>query len=208
MKLYWAPRTRSLTSVWLMEEAGMPYERVLVDTLGGEQDTPAYRAINSMGKVPALVDGDTHVSETGAICTYVADRFPEAGLAPRPDDPTRGDYLRWMFFAGSCIEPAYMQKFSNWETVKSRAAWGDYETVVKALEDGLTEGPWITGERFTAADVVIGSAVFFGLAFGLLDKNPVFSGYAERCEARPALQRARKIEADAVAAMEASKSGS
>lgn len=199
MKLYWAPQSRSVTAIWLLEEIGAPYELELVDIPSGAQDQPAYRAIHPMGKVPALVDGETTVTEQGAICLYLGDRFPEAKLAPPIGDPARGTYLRWLFFAGNCIEPAYMQKFSGWETVKSRAAWGNYELVVETLEKGLSQNPWIAGPEFTTADIMIGGGVFFGLAFGILEKKPVFTAYAERCGARPAFQRSRQIEAEAMA---------
>lgn len=194
MKLYWAPRTRSLTSVWLLEEIGAPYQLELVDIRSGGQDTPQYRSINPMGKVPALVDGETVVTEQGAICVYLGDRYPDAGLAPPIGDASRGAYLRWLFFAGNCIEPAYMQKFAGWETVKSQAAWGNYDLVVDVLDKALANAPWIAGKRFTAADAMIGSAVFFGLAFGILDKRDTFTAYAGRCSARPAFLRAKQIE--------------
>ncbi|MCG6856467.1 MAG: glutathione S-transferase family protein [Salaquimonas sp.] len=202
LKLYWAPQSRSVTSIWLLEEIGAPYERVLVDIRAGEQDTPEFRAINPMGKVPALTEGEAIVAEQGAICAWLGDRFPEAGLAPKIGDPLRATWLRWLFFAGNCIEPAYMQRFSGWDTVKARAAWGNPETVFAALEKGLENGPWICGERFTTADIMIGGGVFFGLAFGMLDKRPVFAEYAERCAARPAFRRSREIEAEAVASQQ------
>lgn len=197
LKVYWAPQTRSFSALWILEEAGVPYEKQLVDIRSGVQDTPAYRAINPMGKVPALQEGEMIVAEQGAICAWVADRFPEAGLAPSTDDPKRGAYLRWLFFAGNCIEPAYMQKFSGWTTTKSRAGWGTYELVVDVLDDALKEGPWILGERFSAADVMIGGGVHFGVEFGILPPRPNFAAYKERCVARPAFQRALAIEAEA-----------
>src|SRR5262249_34592954 len=107
MKLYWAPQPRAGRAVWMMEEAGAPYERVLVDIRSGAQNTPAYHAVNPMEKVPALTDGDAAVAESSAICAYVADRVPEAGLAPPIGDPSRGRYLHWLFFAAGCIEAAY-----------------------------------------------------------------------------------------------------
>ncbi|MCC6946603.1 MAG: glutathione S-transferase family protein [Bradyrhizobiaceae bacterium] len=197
LKLYWAPQTRSFSALWVLEEAGVPYEKELVDIRSGVQDTPAYRRINLMGKVPALRDGDMIVAEQGAVCAWVADRFPEAGLAPSIDDPKRGAYLRWLFFAGNCIEPAYMQKFSGWSTVKSRAGWGNYELVVDVLDDAVKEGPWVLGERFSAADVMIGGGVYFGMAFGVLPERPSFAAYRERCVARPAFQRTLAIEQEA-----------
>jgi glutathione S-transferase len=157
-----------------------------------------------MGKVPALVDGAATVAETGAICAYVADAVPEAGLAPAIGDPLRGRYLQWLFFGGNCIEPAITQKFAGWTIEPSTAGWGSYERVVAVMEEALRAGPWILGERFTAADVVIGSGVYYGVrVFRMIEPRPVFDAYIDRLGARPALQRAQAIEAEAVAAEEA-----
>src|ERR1700750_3200483 len=109
MKLYWAPRTRSFSALWLMEETGQPYERVLTDTSTGAQKTPEYLAINPMGKVPALKDGEATLAEAAAICAYVAERYPDARLAPPLGDPLRAKYLYWLFFAPGCVEPAMVQ---------------------------------------------------------------------------------------------------
>ena len=200
MKLYWAPNSRSLTVVWMLEELGVPYERVLVDIRSGEQDKPAYRAIHPMGKVPALVDGDMIVSEQGAICVWLADRFPERKMAPAIDDPARGSYLRWMFFEGNCIEPAFTEKANGWNTKKSQVGWGSYELVVNVLDRALKQGSWIMGDHFTAADVMIGSAVNFGLAVNILEKRPSFDAYQTRIAARPAFIRTRELNARAAAA--------
>lgn len=199
MKLYWAPQTRAFSALWMLEEVGQPYERVLVDIRAGAQDSADYRAINPMGKVPALADGEAVVAEQAAICLYLGDRFPEAGLAPAIDDPRRGRYLQWLFFVGNCVEPAYMQKHLGFEAAKSQAGWGSYDHVVDVLEDALRTGPWVLGDRFTAADVMFGCAVYFGLAFGLLDSRPAFTAHSERCTARPAFQRASEIEKAALA---------
>jgi glutathione S-transferase len=204
MKLYWAPNSRSVTIVWMLEELGVPYERVLIDIRTGAQDEPAYRAIHPMGKVPSLVDGDTTVSEQGAICVWLADRFPEQKLAPAIGDPARGDYLRWMFFEGNCIEPALTEKANGWNTKKSQVGWGSYELVVDVLDDALKDAlkrdRWIMGDRFTAADVMIGSAVNFGLAVQILEKRPSFEAYQTRIAARPAFIRTQELNARASAA--------
>lgn len=197
MKLHWCPKTRSFTVLWLLEELGVDYQRQLVDIRAGDQDRPEYRAVNPMGKVPAIEHEGTVVTEQGAICVWAADRFPKAGLAPGVADADRGAYLRWLFFAGNCIEPAYMQKAMGWTTEKSMAQWGNYELVADVLEDALRTGPWILGDKFTAADVMIGSGVHFGLGFGLLDKREAFTAYQARCAERPALKRALEIEAAA-----------
>jgi glutathione S-transferase len=124
MKLYWSPRSRSFTALWLMEETGQPYERVLTDISTGAQKAPEYLAINPMGKVPALQDGDATLAEAAAICAYVAERYPEAKLAPPLDDPRRAKYFQWLFFSPSCIEPALIQIFTKLEVPPSTAAWG------------------------------------------------------------------------------------
>jgi glutathione S-transferase len=200
MKLYWAPNSRSLTVVWMLEELGVPYERVLIDIRSGAQDKPAYRSIHPMGKVPALVDGETTVSEQGAICVWLADRYSEKKMAPPIGDPARGDYLRWMFFEGNCIEPALTEKANGWDTKKSQVGWGGYELVVDVLDEALKQGPWMLGERFTAADVMIGSAVNFGLAVKMLETRPSFEAYRNRIAARPAFIRTQELNARAAAA--------
>ncbi len=141
MKLYWAPRSRSFSALWLMEETGQPYERVPVDITAGAQRTPEYLAINPMGKVPALSDGDATLAEAAAICAYVAERYPEAKLAPALGDPLRAKYLYWLFFAPSCIEPAMVQVATKIEMSSVSAGWGDAQRVFDVLDAALMKGP-------------------------------------------------------------------
>ena len=119
IQLYWSPRSRSFSAIWLMEETGLPYERVLTDISTGAQKAPEFLKINPMGKVPALKDGDAALGEAAAICGYIADRCPEAKLAPAPSDPKRARYLQWLFFSPSCIEPALIQIFTKLEVPAS-----------------------------------------------------------------------------------------
>ena len=199
MKLYWAPGTRSLRTLWMLEEAGVDYERVHVDIRNGGQNDPAFRKINPMGKVPAFEDGAAQLAESAAICAYIAERCPEAGLAPKIGDPLRGRYFHWLFFAPGCIEPAFTQKFANIELPTTAAGWGDFTRVFDALETALKPGPWILGETFSAADVMIGCDLLFGVErFKIVEPRPVFAAYLERCHARPALQRALAIDAAGV----------
>lgn len=203
MKLYWCPQTRAFRALWMMEEAGRPYDRVLVRIRKGEQNTPEFRAINPMGKVPALADGDAKVAESAAICAYVAERCPEAALAPPLGDPARGRYLNWLFFAAGCVEAAYTQKMTGLTVPggTATAGWHSFERVVDVLEAALKPGPWLLGERFTAADVMIGSDLHFGLRLmKVVPPRPAFLDYLARCEQRPALQRAMAIEAEAAKA--------
>ena len=196
MKLYWCPQTRSFRGLWLMEEAGRPYERVLVDIKKGDQNKPAFRAVNPMGKVPALSDGEAKVAESAALCAYVAERCPEAKLAPPVGDPARGRYLHWLFFAAGCIEPAYTQKFTNLALAESTAGWGSFDRVVGVLEQVVQPGPWILGERFSAADIMIGADLHFGMTLlKILPQRPAFLAYVGRCSERPAFKRAMAIEA-------------
>jgi glutathione S-transferase len=196
MKLYWAPRSRSFTALWLMEEAGKPYERVLTDITSGGQKTPEYLAINPMGKVPALQDGAATLAEAAAICAYVAERCPEAQLAPALGDPLRAKYLYWLFFAPGCIEPAMVQVATKIEMNSVAAGWGDAQRVYDVLDKALEKGPWILGEKFSAADVAIGSALNFSVRlFKMVPSRPSFDAYLARCMARPAFQRAEKIAA-------------
>lgn len=195
MKLYGAPQSRAFRMLWMLEECGARYEQVLVDIRAGAQNTPGYHAINPMEKVPALVDGETKVAESGAICCYLADRFPEAGLAPGINDPARGPYLRWLFFSGSCIEPSWMEKVLDVTPPPSSAGWSSYGRVLDVLDEALAEGPWLLGDRFTGADVMIGSDLYYGCRlFKLVEPRPSFDAYIDRCAARPAFQRAGEAD--------------
>lgn len=188
---YHAPNTRSSTIRWLLEELGAPHEQHVVDFERNEQREPAYLAVNPMGKVPAIRHNGVLVTELGAICTYLADAFPAAGLAPPIGDPDRGPYLRWMFFYGNCVEPAIVDKALKREPGRpSMMPYGDFETTVETLAVALRPGPFLLGSRFTAADVLMGSGVTWTTMFGLLPKLPEFDAYIAAVTARPANQRA------------------
>lgn len=194
MKLYWSPR--SFSGLWLMEETGQPYERVLTDISTGAQKTPEFLAVNPMGKVPALKDGDVSIAEASAICAYVADRYPEAKLAPPIGDPRRAKYLQWLFFGPSCIEPALIQIFTKLEVPASTAAWGSATQVFDVLDAALERGPFLLGDMFSAADIIIGSGLNFAIRlFKMVPTRPSFDRYIDACSARPAFQRAEMIAA-------------
>ncbi|MBX9710733.1 MAG: glutathione S-transferase family protein [Xanthobacteraceae bacterium] len=196
MKLYWAPRTRSFTAVWLMEEVGEPYERVPVDLSTRAHKTPEYLAINPMGKVPALADGEVFIAETAAICAYVAERHHDKNLAPPIGDPLRAKYLQWLFFSPGCIEPAIIQIYTKLDIPPRTAAWGDADQVFGVLDAALAKGPWILGDMFSAADVMIGSGLNNAIRiFKMVKARPNFDRYIDACVARPAFQRAMAIEA-------------
>jgi glutathione S-transferase len=199
MQLYWWPKTRSLRALWMLEEVGAPYERVPVNIQQGGQKDAAFLAVNPMGKIPALADGEAKLAESAAICAYLADKYPQAGLAPPIGDPRRGRYLHWLFFAPACVEPAFTQKFANVSLPESSAGWGSYERVFKVLEQALDGGPWLLGESFSAADVMIGSDLWFGIElFKIVEAEPAFRAYIDRCLERPAMQRALAIDAAGV----------
>jgi glutathione S-transferase len=196
MQLYWSPRSRSFSTLWLMEETGQPYERVLTDISTGAQRKIEYLAINQMGKVPALKDGDVTLAESAAICAYVAERYPQARLTPPVGDPLRARFLYWLFFLPACIEPAMVQIATKLEMNSVAAGWGDSQRVFDVLDAALEKGPWILGENFSAADVAIGTALNFSVRlFKMVPSRPSFDTYIARCVARPAFQRAEKIAA-------------
>jgi glutathione S-transferase len=196
MKLYWAPRTRSFSTLWLMEETGQPYERVLTDLSKGEHKSAEYLAINPMGKVPALTDGEATLAEAAAICAYVAERYPQAKLAPPLGDPLRARYLYWLFFSPGCIEPAMVQLATKIEMNPTAAGWGDAKLVFDVLDAALSKGPWLLGDTFSAADIMVGSGLNFAVRlFKLAPLRPSFDRYLDRCAARPAFQRAGAIAA-------------
>ena len=195
MKLYHCPQTRAFTSLWMMEEAGEPYEIVRVDIRAPGHPTDAYKKINPMGKVAGLEDGGIGFGETAAILLYVADKFPQKKLAPLPTDPRRGRFLQWLMFSATTLEPAMVEKRMGHTPNSLQSGWGDYDRAFSALEAALKPGPWLFGDQFTAADLYIASSLGFGMMFGMIDKRPAFVEFAERAQSRPAFKRAQEIEA-------------
>lgn len=191
LKLYHATPSRSTVAMWMLEELGEPYEIELLNLRAADQRKPDYLAINPMGKVPTLVDDGVVVTEVAAICCYLADTYPKAGLAPAIGDKLRGPYLKWLFFSPSCVEPAMIDKaIQRPPAPRSTAGWADYDTVVSVLRDALGKAdPYILGERFTAADVVVGANLNWGMQFKLLPDLPEFVAYTDTIKKRPALQR-------------------
>lgn len=192
LTLYHAAPSRSSIVRWMLEEVGEPYDLHLVNLAKGEQHQPEHIAVNPMGKVPALRHGDAVVTEAAAICTYLADEFPQARLNVPVGDPRRGPYLKWLFFGPSCIEPAMTDRaFPRQEQPRrGMLGYGDFDTVMEVVAKAVEPGPYLLGEQFTAADVIVGSTLRWGLMFGLLPTRPEFIAYVGRLEQRPALQRA------------------
>ena len=188
--LYHHPFSRAAGVVWALEELGEPYELAYVDIMKGEQKTGKLVALNPMGKIPVLVDGDVVITEAAAIALYLADRYASGKLAPRLDDPQRGTYLRWALFAPSVIEPGSLAKASGWQFKPSQAGWGDYEAMVKTMESAIGDRKFLLGDTFSMADVVFGGTVRYMLRFKMMAPNPTLGAYVERLDARPALQRA------------------
>jgi len=172
-----------------------PFEVRMIDIRNPEARKDAgFMAASPMGKVPAIADSQAeavvNVADSAAIALYLADRYPASGLAPAIDSVERGSYLYWMTFTPGVIEPAMAEKFNGWQVSRGTSGWGDFELMVETLENGLQTGPWLLGELFSAADVMVGSSVYFMRLFGILPDNPVLSAYVERCLARPAYARA------------------
>jgi glutathione S-transferase len=202
LTLYHAAPSRSATTRWMLEEVGEPYDIHLLSLQKGEQSAPEYLAINPMGKVPALRHGDTVITEVAAICAYLADEFPARKLNVPVGTPRRGVYLKWLFFGPSCVEPAVTDHaFPRKEQARrGMLGYGDYDTVVDVLANAVAKGPYLMGDQFTAADVVIGAGVRWGMQFKLLPARPEFLAYAERLGKRPALQRADAKDQELAAA--------
>lgn len=201
---YTNPMSRGRIARWMLEETGVPYT---TEILGFENSmkAPAYLAINPMGKVPAIRHGRTIVTEGAAICAYLAETFPEAGLAPTPEE--RGSYYRWMFFAAGPLESAATNRALGFHTPadKSRmAGYGCYADVMDTLEKAVSASPYIAGNRFTAADVYVGSHVAWGMGFGTFEKRQAFADYVARVTDRAAYARASAIDDEAASAMQKS----
>lgn len=198
--LFHSPNTRSSGSLILLEELGADYDIHLLDMKAGEQRGAAYLAVNPMGKVPAITHGGALVTEQPAVFLYLADLYPEAGLAPAIGSPLRGPYLRWMVFYGSCFEPALVDKAMKREPAPpGTSPYGDYDTMLKTLTAQLAAGPWLLGDVFSAADVLWGTALRWTTMFKLVPEQPVIMDYVARVSARPAAVRARARDAELAA---------
>src|SRR5262252_2228273 len=192
LTLYHAVPSRSMVTRWMLEEVGEPYDVHLLNLAKGENRAAEHLAVNPMGKVPALRHGDVVITENAAICTYLADAFPRANLSVPIGDPRRGVYLKWLFFGPGCVEPAILDRAFPRKEEPRRAAmgYGDFDTVMNVLANAVAKGPYLMGEQFTAADVVIGSTLRWGMMFNLLPKRQEFVDYVDRLQKRPALQQA------------------
>jgi glutathione S-transferase len=202
--LYTNPMSRGRIARWMMEEIGQPYRAEILG-FDASMKSADYKALNPMGKVPTLVHGDTVVTECAAICAYMADAFPQAGLAPAPNSRLRGPYYRWMFFAAGPVEAAVSNKAFGLEVPPDRAraiGYGTYADVMDTLEYALTRSEYVAGDRFSAADVYVGSQILWGLQFGTIEKRPAFEAYGARIAARPAARRAAEIDDALIARMQ------
>jgi glutathione S-transferase len=201
MKLYWCPKTRAIRILWLMEETGLPYQRIQLDIRDPEaKNDPAFRAISPMGKVPGFEDGSVRLWDSGAIAAYVADQYPETKLGFPIGDPNRGAYLQWLMFTNSVVEPAMGEKFAKIPSNPSQYGWGSWDLMLTTFRNAVESGgPFLFGERFTAADVLMGLSAHYMRSFGMLTEDPILFAYADRCIERPAYKRAAELEAKASA---------
>lgn len=198
--LYHSPNTRSTGTLILLEELCAPYTLHVLNQKRQEQRAPAYLAVNPMGKVPAVKVGDAVVTEQAAVYIYLADLFPQAGLAPALDDPRRGPYLRWMVFYGSSFEPAVVDRAMKRDPAPpGMSPYGDYDTMLKTVTDQLARGPYLLGERMTAADVLWGTALAWTTAFKVVPELPVIMDYVKRMQARPAVAKVKAMDAELAA---------
>lgn len=196
LTFYSNPQSRGRIVRWMLEEIGAEYDLEVME-YGGSIKSPAYLAINPMGKVPAIKHGDTVVTEVIAICAYLADQFPEKKLAPALTDPARGAYYRWLFFAAGPLEMATTAVAYKWdidETNAQSVGCGYVSDTVNTLEIALQKGPYICGEQFTAVDLVLSSYIGWGIMQKILESRPVFTEYVKRCQARPAAMRANQLD--------------
>ncbi|HQT65651.1 MAG: glutathione S-transferase [Acidocella sp. 20-57-95] len=197
---YTNPVSRGRMVRWMLEEVGQPYETQVLG-YGTSMKSPEYLAINPMGKVPAIRHGDVVVTEVAAICTYLADGFPEAGLAPPPGSPARGAYYRWLFFAAGPVEAALTNKACGFEVPADKrfmAGFGSFDDAMNVLAHAVSATEYLAGDQFSAADLYVSSQISFGLRFGMITPRPEFSAYWDRIKTRPAAARAAELD-DALA---------
>ncbi len=196
LTFFYAPRTRADTTLVLIEELAVPYRLQVVDVRAGAGRDPAYLAINPLGKVPAIRDGDAVVTEQVAIFLHLADRYPQAGLAPPIGDPLRGPYLRWMVFYAAAYEPALIDRGLERSTEPhGRSPYGTFDGMMAAIDQQLAPGPFLLGDRFTAADILWAEALRWGRAFDLLPADATRDAYVARIGERPGFARAAAIGA-------------
>jgi glutathione S-transferase len=203
LTLYHASPSRSSIVLWMLEELGEPYDIRQIHLSKGDNMTADYLAINPMGKVPALKHGDTVITEVAAICAYLADEFPQKKLNIPAGSPRRGVYLKWLFFGPSCVEPAMIDRAAprKEEARRGMLGYGDFDTCMNVVAKAVEKGPWLMGEQFTAADVVVGSTIRWGMTvFKLIPERPEFVAYVARIVARPAAQRAQEKDKELAAA--------
>jgi glutathione S-transferase len=203
LTFYTHPMSRGQTIRWMLEEVGEPYETQILE-YGTTMKAEPYLSINPMGKVPAIEHRGKVVTEVAAICLYLADAFPAAGLAP--DVADRADYYRWVFFTSGPVEAAFTAKSMNWEVPADKqtmAGFGNYQSAMGTLEKALSGREFIAGSRFTAADLFVGAMVNFMLGFKLLEPTAVFTDYAARMTDREAFRRAREIDGKLIAEIQA-----
>ena len=202
--LYHNPKSRSSGSRVLLEALGVPYAVRLIDFAAGQNRTPEFLALNPLGKLPTLVHGDAVITEQVAITIYLADRFPDAGLAPAFDHSLRGPYLRWLAFYAACFEPAVVDHaFKRAPIDPSTSPFRDYDTVIQTLVAQLSRGDYLLGDTLTAADLLWGTALKWTTEFGIVPKHPVITAYIERVCAHPACARAAELDAALLAQLEA-----
>jgi glutathione S-transferase len=200
--LYHAAPSRGSIVHWMLEEVGAPFRIELLDLSKGQQKEPRYLAINPMGKVPAISHRRVVVTEVAAICCYLADAFPQAGLAVPIGDPRRGPYLKWLFFGPGCLEPAMADRMFKREPAPARAlGYGDYDTTLDVVTRAVAPGPYLLDDRFTAADIVIGSTLRWGIMVGAVPERPEIVAYTNRLAERPALQRTQAKDAELAASL-------
>ncbi len=193
---YTNPMSRGRIVRWMLEEIGEPYRTEIIE-FGPAMKSPEYLAVNPMGKVPAIRHGDTVVTETGAICAYLADAFPQAGLAPAPGSRERGSYYRWLFFGAGPVDGAIVNKSLGFEPPAERQGMVGYGTlayVLDTLEKTVSASEYLVGSKFSAADLYLGAQLGWGMMFGALEKRPAFETYWSRIKDRPAAIRAREID--------------
>jgi glutathione S-transferase len=195
MKLYWGRNTRAFRIAWLLEESGLKYERIAVDIRDEKSKSdPAFRAVSPLGKVPALEDGPARLSDSGAICIYIADQYPATHLGPPVGHPDRASFLQWVTYTNSVIEPSMAEKFAKLEPRPASYGWGSYDLMIATLQSELSKKEWILGTRFSAADVLLGTSTAWLIKFGLHSADDAIAAYVARCKARPAWQRAEAFD--------------